>query len=190
MRLPNLPNWGLAVLTVLLLATTIEMMTLDHTQLHHDSAPYGIVSFELAGDAHTASDILQGWGPSGQKTALYMQGLDNLYLLLYPTWFAVLLGRCAAALGPAGCAKEKAKRRSLRAAVGRACGLAAWVVLYACPLFDYLENSQLDAMLFEGRPSIAHASRARVFAIVKFAALAVGVCTLVVGTAARLLLRA
>jgi hypothetical protein len=119
------------------------------------AAPLGIVSFELAGTAEAAQRILASWPPVARERALFVLGLDYLYLAVYPAWLslaALLVARRHA--GPPARLGE---------------GLA-WLVLAAAPL-DALENAAL-ARLVAGPLSDALARTAWACAWPKFALVA------------------
>ncbi|MBI5935042.1 MAG: hypothetical protein HY867_15155 [Chloroflexi bacterium] len=53
------------------------------TPLRTASAPYGIVSFELAGNIKTAAEILASWDARAQLFAAFGLGLDYLFMPAY-----------------------------------------------------------------------------------------------------------
>jgi hypothetical protein len=79
--------WISGVLTV---AVGLVLATLDGW-LRTDAAPLGIVSFELAGSATRAQEMVESWGPEGRMAAALIQGIDYLYLVVYSV-FLMLAG--------------------------------------------------------------------------------------------------
>ena len=143
-------------LCLLVLALTLSQ-TLGRLgePLTTDAAPAGIVSFELARTAEMSGAILASWPAAARENAMLLQGLDFLYLAVYPLLFslsAVLLGQQL----PAGWR---------RAALG-----LAWLVLLTAPL-DAIENVALIQQLSAG-PAAAPAQLAWLCATVKFGLLA------------------
>ena len=134
------------------------------------AAPNGIVSFELARSLGRSSSILQSWSEHAQSVAMLMQGVDYLYLLIYPVWFSSLLYLLGSRLGEgwqrAGCA-------------------ISWLVLLAIPL-DAVENYALIQQLLYG-PMEFHAWLAWGCAVPKFALVGLATAYLLLGTGAWLL---
>ncbi|MCX2980273.1 hypothetical protein EYC98_05245 [Halieaceae bacterium IMCC14734] len=161
----------LVVLTLVLLALSAWMLALDQT-LVNEQAPQGIVSFELAGNADKAARILAVWAAPQREQAMFMQGMDNLYLLVYPTWLALTLTLLASGLGP----------RSQRLAQG-----LAWLVLFAIPL-DLTENYALLVQLRHGA-SNHWAALALLCAVPKFGLVALAAASCLVLGIARLIQR-
>ncbi len=148
---PERVGAALAVLSALALALSVWLAVLG-APLHTDVAPTGIVAFELARTAAGAGAILDSWDAPAREAAMLVQGVDFLYLLVYPAAFsigAVWLGR---RLG------------------GRWQRLAlplAWAMWLAAPL-DAVENLALIEQIQSG-PSEAAAWLAWACAIPKFA---------------------
>ena len=136
----------LAVLTLLLLALSAWLLALDQT-LVSEQVPQGIISFELAGNIDNSARILAAWGAPQREQAMFIQGLDNLYLLVYPTWLALALTLLAGGLG------------------GRS------LVLLAIPL-DLAENYALLVQLRHGASNF-WAALAMICAVPKFGLVAV-----------------
>lgn len=129
--------------------------------LHVPTAPQGIVSFEIAG-ADGAGPLLAGWTEAQRRDAIFVQGLDYLFLLVYSTALAsgaLLLGR------------RHAAGRARLASLARP---AAWALTIA-GLSDAIENTPMTIMLRTGEVSATGATISLVFASVKFALLAVGI---------------
>lgn len=87
-------------------------------------APFGIVSFELAGGLERSKAILDSWPEPALSIALLLQGVDYLYLLVYPLWLSLAAVSLASRLN----------------GIWRSFGHGvSWVVLLAAPL-DAIEN--------------------------------------------------
>lgn len=116
------------------------------------AAPNGIISFELARTAARSAAILDSWSDYARSIAMLIQGVDYLYLLVYPAWFSCACGQLGSQLGG----------RWLR--LGTA---ISWLVLLAIPL-DAVENYALIQQLLHG-PSGIDAALAFWCAVPKFA---------------------
>lgn len=116
----------LAVLTALFLALSVWLAAVN-APLVGPEAPYGIVSYELAGSAARAEAILASWSAEARAWAMLSLGLDYLYLLVYAAWLSLSALRLSAPLGSGW---------------RRAGAALAWAVLAAAPL-DALENHAL-----------------------------------------------
>jgi hypothetical protein len=71
-----------------LLALTLLLMTsmaILGLPLNTPSAPYGIISFELAANPVTAQSVLDSWDGPAKLRAAFIQGLDYLFLIVYST---------------------------------------------------------------------------------------------------------
>ena len=123
----------------------VAMWLLDQP-LRTAAAPYGIVSFELAGDVSTAHAILDSWDGRARSAAGVGLGLDYLFLALYSTTLALACRRIA---------HRFVLRGSALAAVGHALAWGQWAAA-AC---DGAENFALIRMLLDGAhapwPSVA-----------------------------------
>jgi hypothetical protein len=129
--------------------------------LHVPTAPQGIVSFEFAG-ADGAGPLLAGWTQAQRRDAIFVQGLDYLFLIVYSTALAsaaLLLGRRHAAARPR------------LASLARP---AAWGLTGAA-LADAVENTPLTIMLRTGVPDPTGATISLAFASAKFVLLALGI---------------
>ncbi|MEM1405055.1 MAG: hypothetical protein AAGG55_17090 [Pseudomonadota bacterium] len=155
-------------LTVILLAMSTWMARMDRA-LVTDKAPNGIVSFELAGDARSAKDILDAWDSAAQSVAMLVQGVDYLYLVVYTLWFSMACWLISRRLGPAW------QRMGV---------VTAWLVLLAAP-FDAIENYGLIIQLLHG-PNDGMAFLSRWMAIPKFGVLLIAVAYLLVALIPRL----
>lgn len=122
-----------AVLSVLLLASTAWLAWYG-AALNTTAAPNGIVSFELARTAAQSRAIMDSWNTNARDAALLIQGVDYLYLFVYPAWYAAAIALLARSLGGRW----------------RSAGLLlATAVLLAAPL-DAIENYALIQQLLHG----------------------------------------
>jgi hypothetical protein len=137
--------------TFLFVTLTVWLYQLDRP-LRTDAAPRGIVSFELAGSATKSGEILDSWSPAAREAAMLLQGLDYLYLIVYPVWLSLVALSLSEWLG------------GMWARVGLWPGTA--VIL--CAPFDAIENHALVVQVMRG-PSDELAARAWLCASVKFA---------------------
>ncbi len=53
------------------------------------AAPYGIISFELAGSVEKAQQIIDSWDQDARLYAAFSLGFDYLFMLLYSTTIAL-----------------------------------------------------------------------------------------------------
>ncbi|RME00656.1 MAG: hypothetical protein D6812_09395 [Deltaproteobacteria bacterium] len=128
--------------------------------LENETAPLGIVSFELAPDLITSQQIVGSWSIAEQHRAAFLNGLDFLFLLLYSTTMALF---CLEITRSCGAAHPFLRRLGFLLAWGQ----------WGAALFDILENIALVWMLvaipWQVLPPIA-----RFCAIVKFLLIALG----------------
>ena len=161
-------NRALAALAVVVLALMVAMSSVGRP-LVDEAAPFGIVSFEFAGDLEAARAMLASWGERGRLYAALGLGLDYLFLISYAT---------AIALGCAVVARGLSWRSARAAALG--VGLA-WA-LFAAALLDAVENYALIQLLL-GASSEHWAPLAGWCALPKFAIVAAGLVYLLAGGA-------
>jgi len=86
------------------------LMNVVGASLNTQAAPFGIISFELAGSVTRAEEIISSWDHNTQLRAAFSLGLDFLFMPAYAAaislaclWAADMLGRAGwplAALGP------------------------------------------------------------------------------------------
>ena len=145
----------LAGITLLLVVLSIWLSMLGQALVTHE-APRGIVSYELARDVDRASAIIDSWSADAREKAMLIQGLDYLYLLVYPAWFSLAAARLGARLGGAW---------------RRPSSVVSWVVLMSAPL-DAVENHALIQQLVHG-PSAVYAQLAWWCALPKFTLVAI-----------------
>jgi len=153
--------WVLAAATLLVMLA----LNLAGANLANDRAPYGIVSFELAGNTEKAGAILTSWNESARISAAFNLGLDYVFMLAY-----------AASIG-LGCllAGETLARRGWPLA-----GLGAWLGwgLILAAICDAIENwalwHVLNSLPGPGMLDPRFPSLARACALIKFGLVFIG----------------
>lgn len=160
-----------AGLTLLLLAMTVTLSALD-TPLKTDAAPLGIISFEFARTLEVSRAMLASWNAEAVHHAFLIQGLDFLYLLLYPAWFALAAQLLARGLTPKW--KKPAQ-------------IIGGLVLLCAPL-DAVENIGLILQLLGG-PESSYAALAYYCAMPKFLFVIMAAVFVLIAGSARLLKR-
>ena len=162
---------ALPVVTLTFILLSAWLTSLD-MHLRNEVTPNGIVSFELAGTAAAAGAILDSWNPKAREAAMLIQGLDYLYLLVYPAFLSLLTWRLGARLGGGW---ERA---------GSSIGTGVWL----CAPFDAIENQALIAQIMHGA-SDALARRAYLAAVPKFLLFTVAVVFALAAATAALMRR-
>jgi hypothetical protein len=180
---PDAQVRALYVLGAAFVALSI-VLTIIGRPLVTPAAPLGIVSFELAGTAARAQEILASWDERARGAFLFLQGLDYLYLLVYPALLS--LGCLAVARRGEGKvhAQFTSRRRGslfLPAPLASLGSLIAFAVLVAAPL-DGIENYALVRLMAE-TPTDRWASMAWWAASAKFALIAIGLLYVVLAMA-------
>jgi hypothetical protein len=161
--LENVLNRKKNTLFLTLLGLTLAIMLVMNGaggRLNTVAAPYGIVSFELAGSPQKAQVILDSWDHPAQLQAAFIQGLDYLYLVLYSTTIAQACLWAAKTLGRAGWPL---------ASVGIPLAWGLWLAA----LSDAVENLALVEILF-GSNASPWPEIAAVCAIIKFTLIFLG----------------
>jgi len=146
------------VVLVTLALLIIIVFGFTGTTLNTDAAPYGIVSFEIAGSVARAEQIINSWDAPARERAAVSLGLDFLFIPVYVG--AVILGIHMAA--------DKIQGR-----------LATWrswltIALLAAGLLDIVENIALLTILFQS-PITPLPSIAKLCALPKFTLIIMGV---------------
>jgi hypothetical protein len=136
--------------------------------LRNDSAPSGIVSFELARDVNSAQRMADSWGADARLVAAFGLGFDYLFMPVYAS--ALSLGLLLAL------DNKPARYRSFAALMG-------WGVFVAA-LFDAVENYALWHTLTQNAAS-PYPQIAALCAIIKFTLLILGFVTIAAGKAIR-----
>ena len=159
----NIPPGKMRYAFIPLLAATLVLMfvmNLAALPLETEAAPYGIISFELAGSAAKSYQIIASWDESARLHAAFNIGLDYLFLALYSTTVGL------ACVWAGGVLKSR----------------AVWLAAFGVPLawgqwlaatLDAIENTGLTLILFGGEAQF-WAPVVRSAAIIKFAIIFVG----------------
>lgn len=154
--------------TFLFATLTVWLYQLDRV-LRTEAAPQGIVSFELARTAARSGAILDSWSTQAREAVMLLQGLDYLYLVVYPVWLSLLASSLSQWLG----------------GTWQRVGLWISTAVILCAPFDAIENHALILQVMRG-PSEELAARAWFCASVKFAFFFAAVAFLLAGGAAAL----
>ncbi len=155
------------ILWLLVALSALIMLVFGFTgmPLNTDAAPYGIVSFEIAGSVARAEQILNSWNAPARERAVFSLGLDFLFIPVYVG--AVILGIHRAA------DKIQGHLKTWRSWL-------TWALLLA-GLLDIIENIALLTILFispiEPLPLIV-----KFCALPKFAFILTGVIYALFGT--------
>lgn len=155
-----------------LLALTILMMVVMNQialPLETDAAPYGIISFELAGDAAASRNIIASWDETARIHAAFSLGLDYLFLVVYSTTIGL------ACIWTVDVLESNSWRL---AGIGIT---LAWGLWFAA-LLDGIENTGLIWILFGGSAQY-WAFAARWCALVKFGLIFAGLTYAFLGLA-------
>lgn len=142
--------------TFVFVTLTVWLYQLDRV-LRTEAAPNGIVSFELARTGETSRAILDSWNPQAREAAMLLQGLDYLYLVVYPIWLSLLISSPSERLG----------------GTWQRAGLWMSTAVLLCAPLDAIENHALIVQIMRG-PSDDLAARAWLCATMKFALLFAG----------------
>ena len=151
---------GLAVLLMVVFWVTGAPLTTD-------AAPYGIVSFELAGSVENAKAILESWDTEAKIRAAFSLGFDFLFMVVYASTIAF------------GCGLASRVLRRSNWPLANGGNVLAWGVLLAA-FFDVIENMALLSMMFgpviSPWPEIAYGC-----AVIKFILVFVGIVYVIYG---------
>jgi len=166
-----------SVFIPLLVFTLVLMwlMTRVGAPLETSAAPYGIISFELAGTPASVEKILASWDENAQLHAAFSLGLDYLYMVVYSTTIAL------------GCIWAAWVLRSRSWPLAGLGAFLAWGQWLAAVL-DGIENAGLTIMLFSGSSEL-WALLARWCAISKFALIFFGLTWVFFGLVVRLVVK-
>ena len=147
--------WVMAALSVLLMG----VLSSAGADLTNEAAPYGIISFELAGSVEKAGAILNSWERPQAISAAFNLGLDFVFMLAY-----------AASIG-LGCTLAGAALARRGWPLARLGAWLAWGLVLAA-LCDGLENWALLNVLYSlpgpGMLDASWPALARSSALIKF----------------------
>jgi hypothetical protein len=155
--------WPLLGLTLLL----IIIFGISGASLTTEAAPYGVVSFELAGSLENMQQILTSWNVNTQLRAAFGLGLDYLFMVVYASTIAFGCGIAAQVL-----------QRSHWPLAGLG-NILAWSVILAA-LLDVVENVALT-MIILGTVASPWPEIARWCAIPKFILIFMGIVFVIYG---------
>jgi hypothetical protein len=157
------------VFIVLFVFTIVLMLIMSSVGkvLINETAPSGIISFELAGDLDSARHVIDSWDHLAQVRAGVSLGLDYLYLVAYAA---------AISLGCVFVARSLDLTVTFLARIGY---ILAWL-LPAAAILDAIENYALIRLLL-GSGQGYWASIARWTAIPKFLIIILGLVFIILG---------
>jgi hypothetical protein len=171
------PGWWPRFFWPLMLLTIILMFVFSITgaPLTTDVAPYGVVSFELAGSEANARAILKSWNTNAQLRAAFGLGLDYLFMVVYASTIAF------------GCGIVSNLLRRNGWPLSKWGNLLAWAVILAA-LLDVVENIALTIIIF-GTVTSPWPEIARWCAIIKFSLIFIGIVYVIYGGTVALVAR-
>lgn len=155
--------WPLLGLTVLLMV----VFAVTGAPLTTEAAPYGVVSFELAGSVENSQNILNSWEADAQIRAAFGLGLDYLFMVVYASTIAFGCGMTARILDRNGWP------------FSRLGTLLSWGVILAA-LLDAIENLALTILIF-GTVVSPWPEVARWCAVIKFGLIFIGIVYVIYG---------
>jgi len=154
------PLLGLNILLMIVFSVTGAPLTTE-------AAPYGVVSFELAGTVGKAQKILASWDANAQLRAAFGLGLDFLFMVAYASTIAFGCGMAAQVLRRSGWPLVKWGN------------WLAWGAILAA-LLDVIENLALTIFIF-GMVASPWPEIARWCAVFKFALVFIGIVYVIYG---------
>jgi len=161
--------WPFFSLTLVL----ISIFVITGAPLETSEAPFGIVSFEIAGSVPRSKAILASWDSIARERATFGLGLDFLFIPLYAGTIAL------------GCAMTGDVLRQRNKSKVSLSGYLAWGVLLA-GLLDVVENTALTVILF-GSVSAPWPQIAAACAVPKFILIFFGLTYVLLGAVLRLI---
>ncbi len=166
-RFSNSVLWPTLLIAFFLSLLLLIAMSLVDRNLKTNSAPRGIVSFELAGNLDKGQQILESWNTQGKMYAALSLGLDYLFLIVYALFISLACVLIA---------RNKLPRYVLWAKLGYILGWSQFLAAF----LDAIENFVLIRLLL-GSQIEAWPVIARWCAIVKFAIVGAGLIYILVG---------
>jgi hypothetical protein len=155
--------WPLLGLTIVLMAVFL----ITGAPLTTEAAPYGVVSFEVAGSVENAQKIIASWDANAQLRASFGLGLDYLFMVVYASTIAFGCGISANSLRKQGWPLAEWGH------------LLAWGGILAA-LLDAVENIALTILLW-GTLANPWPAMARWCAIFKFFLIFIGIVYVIYG---------
>jgi len=158
-----------------LLALTLILMVIFNvlgSPLMTPEAPFGIISFELAGSVSRSQDVIDSWDHNAQLHAAFSLGLDYLFMVLYSTTIAL------------GCIWAGEVMQANHWPFSRLSVPLAWGQWLAA-LLDFVENIALVIILF-GTAASPWPQLAQWCAIAKFALIFIGMIYIFLGLIAHI----
>jgi len=166
---PSNTNMKKVLITSLIITVGVAIaLQLSGRYLVTKEAPFGIVSFEFAGDLINAQTIMNSWGQNGKVYAGLNLGMDYLFLVAY----TLLLASASILVTE----RVKAKWEQMR--------ITGYIIVIGCLLagfLDAIENYALINILV-GNGSDFLAQLALWCAIPKFVLVGLGIIYLSVGS--------
>ncbi|MBU0512255.1 MAG: hypothetical protein KKD28_05190 [Chloroflexi bacterium] len=168
------PHWRGRIFWPLLALTVLIMLVFGVTgaPMNTEAAPYGVISFEVAGSVARAGQILASWDAVARERAAFGLGLDFLFIPVYA--LTISLGCVMAA--------DVLRRHAWPLASPGA--VLIWGVFLAA-LLDVIENIALTITLF-GSVLSPWPQIAQWCAVPKFALLFLGLVYALFGAVVRL----
>ena len=163
--------WSLLGLTIVLMI----VFGISGAPLTTTAAPYGVVSFELAGSVEKIDLILSSWDANVQLRAAFGLGLDYLFMAVYASTVALGSGIAAQVLRRTGWP------------LGSWGSLLGWAVILAA-ILDSIENFALTTLIF-GSVVSPWPEIARWCAIFKFALIFISIVYVIYGGVVALVVR-
>ena len=166
-RFSNSVLWPTLLIAFFLSLLLLIAMSLVDRNLKTNSAPRGIVSFELAGNLDKGQQILESWNTQGKMYAALSLGLDYLFLIVYAVFISLSCVRLA-------------RRLKSRLPYAATWGMVIGWAQFMAAMLDTIENYALIKLTF----GYQHASWpliARWCAMVKFGIVGVGLTYIVCG---------
>ena len=163
--------WSLLGLTIVLMI----VFGISGAPLTTTAAPYGVVSFELAGSVEKTDLILSSWDADVQLRAAFGLGLDYLFMAVYASTIALGCGIAAQVLRRTGWP------------LGSWGSLLGWAVILAA-ILDSIENFALTTLIF-GSVDSPWPEIARWCAIFKFTLIFIGIVYVTYGGVVALVVR-
>jgi hypothetical protein len=154
------PLFGASILLMVIFGMTGSPLTTE-------AAPFGVVSFEIAGTVEKAQQILASWDEDTQRRAAFGLGLDFLFIVVYASTIAFGCGMAAQVLQQSGWPLAK---------LGN---WLAWGALLAA-LLDMIENIALTVQIF-GTVASPWPAIAQGCAFLKFGLVFLGIAYVIYG---------